>query len=324
MSTGRRNVKTIWLILAVAGVVWASPDCSWAAQNEDVVHTGVAARVNGESVAQADVQRLLANPFERRQLLRELGVEDPDGKELECGALRRLINRRLILQEAARRNLTITPQDLDKAISSLRRRFEDLQGLGVWMKEQGLDDTSLSATIRVEMLAARVRAALVEGVRVTDDQAHQYYGRHKDDLKTEEVRLQIIVVKDEATATGILAALRKGDDFGALARARSIGRRAAQGGDTGWVDADSLGPPLRDAIGAMQPRQARGPLQKGDEFLIVRLDGRRPGRARSFAEARADIERRLLPGTQQEALQAWLAEQAKTSTIEVFSEGERF
>jgi hypothetical protein len=58
-------VKSIGVILAVVGVVWASPDCAWAAQNEGVTQTGVAARVNGESVAQADVQRLLANQESR-------------------------------------------------------------------------------------------------------------------------------------------------------------------------------------------------------------------------------------------------------------------
>jgi hypothetical protein len=64
-----------------------------------------------------------------------------------------------------------------------------------------------------------------------------------------------------------------------------------------------------------------GPLQKGaDEFLIVGLEGRRPVRAKSLGEARPEIERRLLPAKQQEAVQAWLTEQEKTSKIEVYIE----
>jgi parvulin-like peptidyl-prolyl isomerase len=319
-----RALKHVCLVLAVAGSFCLSHDGAWAAQNEasSKGDVSVAARVNGEPVTRGELQRLLADPLERSRLLQELGLREPDSKELHRVALQKLINRRLILQEAARRNFTVTEQELDKAITSLRRRFEDLKRFGAWMKEQGLDDQSLFEIIRAEMMAARVRAALVEGVAVTDEQVQQYYDAHKDDLKTEEVRLQLIVVEDRATAEEILTALQKGDAFAALARKRSIGRRAAQGGDTGWVDAETLWPPLRHAVGTMKARQAGGPIQRGAEFLVVRLDERRPGRTKSLTEARPEIERRLLPVRHQEAVQAWLAEQEKKSTIEVFPQAE--
>lgn len=278
------------------------------------------ARVNGEPVTRAELRRLLATPAERSRLLQESGVQDPDGQELERLALRTLIDRRLILQEAARRKFAVTEQDLDNAVTSLRRRFADLRSFGAWMKEEGLDDQSLFTTLRNEILAARVGAALAEGVRVTEEQVQQYYEAHQEDLRTDEVRLQIIVTKDATAAQGILAALKDGDAFGDLARKRSIGRRAAQGGDTGWVDAATLWPPLRDAVAAMKVRQAGGPLQRGAEFLIVRLDGRRPGRTRTLAEARSDIERRLLPALQRQAVQEWLAQQEQRSQIEVLVE----
>lgn len=324
MTNKKRPVdalKNVCLVLASAGVLCGFPDETRAAQHHDSARAdaAVAARVNGEPVSRAEVRRLLANPAERRQLLRELGGEDPDSKALDRAALRRLINRRLILQEARRRNFTVTEEEVDKTVTALRRRFDDLPSLGAWMKEQGLDEASLFETIRAEMLAVLVRRALVEGVRISDEQALQYYNIHKDDFKTDEVRLQIIVVKDNAAAEEIVAALKKGRDFGALAQEQSAGRRAAQGGDTDWIDTETLGPPLRDAVAAMTPRQARGPLQRGDEFLIVRLHERRPGRTKSLTQARPDIERRLLPAKHQEALEAWLTEQEQKAKIEVFT-----
>jgi peptidyl-prolyl cis-trans isomerase SurA len=313
-------LETMCPVLALAVLFCAFPDTTRAAQHGESAKVDgvVAARVNGEPVTRAEVQRLLANDAERRRLLQEIGDEDPDSKELDRVALRKLINRRLILQEANRRNFIVTEQDVDKAVTALRRRFDDLPSLGVWMKEQGLEDKSIFESLRVEMLATRVRTALVESVRLTGEQAQQYYEAHKNDLKTNEVRLQVIVVKDEAAAKDILAALQKGADFGALALARSVGVRAKRGGDTGWINAETLGPPLRDAVRTMTVRQARGPLQKGTEWLIVRLGGRRAGRTKTLAEARPEIERRLLPAKQQEALQAWLTEQEKKSKIEVF------
>ncbi len=282
------------------------------------VRAGIVARVNGEPVTRAQLERLLANPREHYLLVQELGVQDPDPKELDRLAVRKLIHRRLILHEGARRNLIVTDKDLDQALTSLRRRFTDLKSFGMWMKQEGLDDQSLFESTRAEMLAARVRAALVEGVRVSEEQAKEYYQAHKDDLKTEEAWLQIIVVKDAAAAAEIQAALRKGDDFGRLARQRSVGLRGARGGDAGWVDVETLWPPMRQAVSALKPGEAIGPLQRGEEFLIVRLEERRPGRTKTLAEARPEIERRVLSETQEEVVRAWLTEQEKTSRIEVF------
>jgi hypothetical protein len=70
----------------------------------------------------------------------------------------------------------------------------------------------------------------------------------------------------------------------------------------------------------LKPGEVGGPFEKGPaEFLIVGLQDRRPLRAKSMAEARPEIERRLLSAKQQEAVQAWLAEQEKKSKIEVFT-----
>jgi parvulin-like peptidyl-prolyl isomerase len=309
--------RSIWLVLAAAGSTWGIPEHASAAPVEPsrVAEAAVVARVNGEPVTEAELKRLLSAPAERQRLVKELGVEDPEDAALERLAMSELVHRRLILQEARRRGFTASERELDKEIASLRSRFGDLGSMGVWMKEQGLDDHSLFDAIRDELLAARVRGALVEKVRLGEEQVQQYRAEHEEDLKTEEVWLQIIAVKERATAERILAALRKGEDFGALARQHSVGLRARQHGDMGWVDANTLGPPLREAVRALQTGEARGPLVRGDVLLIVRLEARRSA-AMSPVAARFEIERRLLPAAQRQAVQSWLSEQEAKADIE--------
>ena len=186
------------------------------------------------------------------------------------------------------------------------------------MHERSLNDQSLFEAVRAEMLTVRVRAALVEEVRVTGEQVEEYYEVHKKELKTAgEVRLRIIAVRDKASAEKILAELKKGGNFTALARKRSVGMRAAQGGDTGWVKPHSLPPPLRNAVDALKAGEVVGPLQKDAEFLIVGLAGRRGAQTKSLTEARPEIEKRLLAGKQQETIRAWLTELEKNSKIEL-------
>ncbi len=314
-------MKNIPWALAVAGSLWASPDSARAGQTVSSTEADVAvvARVNGEPVTRAEFQRMLGNPLTRSQLQQELGVKDPDPKELERRALRKVIHNRLMLQEAARRKIAVTDADLAKAIAALRRRFEDLESFSRWMKEQSLDDRLLFEAIRGDMLAGRVWASLAEGVRISEKEAQQYYASHKQDLVTgEEVRLRIIAVKDKAAAEEILASLRKGASFGRLARQRSEGLRATQGGDTGWVDSRTLPEPLQKAVPLLKPGDVGGPLEKeSGEFLLVGLEGRRPIRVKNLAEARPEIERRLLPARRQAAVTTWLTEQEKKSKIEI-------
>jgi parvulin-like peptidyl-prolyl isomerase len=327
----------IFITLAIAASLFTSNDCAWAAQKgssvkpqsgvkQDAPDNGVkqekpelVARVNGESVTRAQFDRMVANPLTLNQAQRELGVEDPDRKELERLALRKLAHLRLLVQEAGRRKITVTQKELDEAITALRRRFNDLKDFGVWVKQQGLNDPELFETVRTDMLAERVTTALVEGVRVTEEQTQQYFEAHQDDLIIgAEVRLRIIAVS-KAEAQEIVAAVQKGVPFDRLARQRSMGRLAAKGGDTGWVDFQALPSPLREAAVDLKPGEVSGPLQKGvDEFLIVGLQDRRPVRAKNLAEARREIERRLLPVKQREAIEAWLTEQEKKSKIESF------
>jgi len=294
----------------------ADPKASLQAKG---AQTDTVARVNGEPVTRAELQGVLADPMTRSRFQQELGVEEPKSQELDRLALRLLIKRRLMLQEAGRRNLTVTEQELDDAVTALRGRFKDLRSFGAWTQEQGLNDNSLFDTLRAEMLAARVVAALVREVRVTGEQVEEYYEAHKKELKTDgEVRLRIIAVKERTAAEGILAELRQGANFAALARKWSLGMRAAQGGDTGWVKPQALAPQLRKSVAALKAGEAGGPLQAGAEFLIVGLVGRRAAEIKSLAEARPEIEKRLVSKKQQETIQAWLTEQEQKSKIEVF------
>ena len=277
------------------------------------------AQVNGAPVARAELRGLMGDAEARVQLEQARAAEAPESALLDDFAIRKLIHRQLFLQEAARRNLTVGEAELDQAISALRQHFPDLASFGAWMREQGLDDRSLIDSLRDDILSVRAMGALLEGVEVTAQQVQDYYAHHRDAVVTgEEVRLRLIVVASGAAARGILADLRQGANFSSLARARSLGQRAAQGGDTGWVNSRSLPAPLREAVAGLKPGEASHPLQKAaDEFLIVGLEGRRPLRAGNLDEARAVIERRLLADMQKQTLDHWLAERQIRSRIEL-------
>lgn len=280
----------------------------------------VLAKVNGEPITREEMRRLLADPLALGQVQAELDSQNSATEELRRVALKMLIQRRLILDEAGRRNIAVSDKEVDDAVMTLRGRFEDLPSFGAWMQLQGVNEETLFDVLRDELLAARMREALLKDVQLTDQQVQDYYDAHKEDLAVgEEVRLQIIAVSSRAEAEEIVKALQGGASFARLAQERSQGKRAAQGGDTGWVDATTLTPSLKAVVGTLKPGDAGGPFQSGaEEYLIVGLQGRRPILAKDRSEARPEIERRLLRERQQEAIDAWMAEQEEKATIELF------
>jgi parvulin-like peptidyl-prolyl isomerase len=301
------------IVLVVSAAVACGPSRAWSAEPE------VVARVNGEPVTRAEVQRLLADPQTRRQLEQELGVPEPERSAVEHLAVQRLITYRLILQEASRRGITVTQQDLSRATAALRRRFKDLQKFGAWLQAQGLDDKALQETIRAQILTNRVRAALVQGVDLTAEQVQGYYEAYKEELKTdEEFRLRIVAVQEKAVAEEIVAAVQRGEDFDRLVRERSLEDRVTPGADMSWVSAQTLPPALREAVSTLKAGETGGPVPSGTEFLLVRVEERRPAHQMSLAEAQPQIKRRLLAEKQRKAVQAWLAEQEKQAKIEMF------
>lgn len=304
---------SIVIVLAVSAAVVFGPRRDGSEDPE------IVARVNGEAVTRGELHRAEADLLALGGLQGK-GDKAPDDEELERLAVRQLIQRHLMLQEAARQNLSVSEDEFDEALIELRGRFPDLQSLGEWMQERGLDDRSLMETIRGDLLVRRVTAALVEGVRVTEEQVRAYYEAHKEDLIIgEEVRLGIIAVDSMEAGDAILTALSDGVNFRQLARKYSLGLRAAEDGDMGWVDPLTLPPPLQQAVGRLKKGEAYGPLEKNaDEFLVVALADRRVVQAKSLDEARTEIERRLLPATQQQAVGRWLTEQEEASKIEVF------
>lgn len=313
MRVSVRTLASASLLLVLAGAFLASQS-GWAGAGAAAPGAEIVARVNGEPASRDELRRA------RRQL--ELaGPPAADDADLDRSALRAVIQRRLLLQEAARRGLVVEERELAQAVSAVRRRFDDLATFGAWLKERGLDETSVFEHARAELLVARVEAALAGNVPVTDEQVRAYHDARGQELRTAgDVRLRIIAVGDEAAASEVLAALQRGERFGALARKASLGRRASRGGDTGWLDPRRIPSPLREAVEVLEPGQAGGPLRRGDEFLVVAVAGRRPERTASLAEARPEIERRLRGARRQELVRAWLDAQQKRSSIEVYAQ----
>src|SRR5256885_13784492 len=88
---------------------------------------------------------------------------------------------------------------------------------------------------------------------------------------THEVALRIIVAGDESAAREVLERLAKGEDFGTLAKEKSIDPTGQAGGYTGLVDASSLRAELREALQGLAPGQLSNIVHIPEGYAILEI-----------------------------------------------------
>ncbi|RQV87304.1 peptidyl-prolyl cis-trans isomerase [Burkholderia anthina] len=138
---------------------------------------------------------------------------------------------------------------------------------------------------------------------VTDADVKARYDAVVATLGENEYKPSVIAVNDADTARQILARLKKGEDFGSLARQFSKGPAAAQGGALNWISfktpieaghTQNWPQPLAEALVKLpQGGMTREPVQVGDAYWIVRADDKRPTQVPPFDQAKDTLRQQL-------------------------------
>lgn len=138
---------------------------------------------------------------------------------------------------------------------------------------------------------------------VTDTQVKARYDEIVASLGKEEYKPRIIAVADDTTATTVLAQLKSGATFDALARQYSVAPSKAAGGELPWVSfrmpvaqGQTQGLPLPVAqaliqlpVGGVTPSA----IPAGESRVIVKLDAKRPTQVPGFDQAKDTIRQQL-------------------------------
>lgn len=138
---------------------------------------------------------------------------------------------------------------------------------------------------------------------VSDADVQKAYDKEKSRFVEPERReashILIPFGKDPAAALKqadqVLALAKSGQNFAALAKKYSQDPGSAQnGGSLGWMDRSGFVAPFADALfGIKSVGDIVGPVKTQYGYHIIRLDGIQPGRTKTLAEARPELEAQL-------------------------------
>lgn len=278
-------------LLAIAGFV-ISPTVAQAQEGEPVVVDEVIAQVNDGVVTLSQLKREMK---ERVDTLKQNGMtEQQANSEVanhKAELIATLINEQLLLQKGKELDLT---EKVEAEVN--KRMLEAAKESGITsmdkmceaMRAQGLSCEDVRRTIRTEIMKqavfeSEVDAKLFYGLSL--DELHRYFDAHRDKfLKPETVELSEIFLslagKQEpdvkTRANQLVAQLRGGGDFGALAAAYSE-RGAQNKGKVGLFQLRDLRPDIAAAIKNVKAGGVSDPLRTDEGYQILRVDARTAG-----------------------------------------------
>jgi peptidyl-prolyl cis-trans isomerase SurA len=277
------------LVLLALSVQWGQAqelDAIVAVVNDDVVLESEVARETNLVIPQLEQQ----------------GTAVPPPEQLRKQVVERLILKKLQQQRAKQLGIEVEDATLMEAVTNIAARNNlSVDELKATLEAGGIRFQDFQEDTRMQILLSRLQTQEVaRGVQVTDQEVDRFLETNASQLiPREQVRLQHILValpesptpaqvaQAEKKAKGLLAKIRGGADFAAVAAASSDGRTALQGGDLGWFEMAAVPTLMTDLARTMAPGEVTEPLRSPSGFNIIKLTDIKGGGPQSVTQIHA-------------------------------------
>lgn len=197
----------------------------------------------------------------------------------------------------------------------LVQSLAEIKMLSLEAKKQGIDrspDVKRKIDFMGEQMLARELAEnTVDKITISDEEISGYYHDNKEQFSTgPRVKLRHILMDSESEAQAVLARLKKGEDFSALAREKSRCPSSQQGGDLGWATKGMMVPEFENAAFALKKGQMSEVVKSSYGYHVIMCDDVEAARQLDLEEVRDTIKQQLKSEKSEETVSA-LIEQAK-------------
>lgn len=166
-----------------------------------------------------------------------------------------------------------------------------------------------------------IQREILDKVDVNDEEVSEYYEQNKGSFtEKEQIHLYNISTANEEEAQVILEQLKAGGDFSEIAKEKSTGSSAAQGGDLGYLTKGTVIPEVEEKIFALEIEELSEVVKTDFGFNIFKITEKKPEIVKALEEVKEEIIQTLLPTKQKEAFDNLLEELKGKVEIEINEE----
>lgn len=231
--------------------------------------------------------------------------------------LDQLIDRRLFMAEATRLKLSVEAQGLQEAIGQVQGDYsqEDFQQI---LKSRRVSFSEWKEKLREDLLVRKLISQRVDSqISVTEKEITDYYKDHRKQFQQKErVRLRQIVVATQEEAHQIRQLLIRGQDFGEIAKARSLSPDKVQGGDLGFFAKGEM-PEEFDVVFTLGAGKTSPIVKSAYGYHLLKVEGHQTGKALTLTEATERIRTLLAEDKREGKFLEWVAGLRQTAKIRI-------
>lgn len=248
---------------------------------------GLAAKVNGVGISNEQLERSYQE-YLRENNVNVAAVRYPARiKAMKRETLDLLINQELLWQEAQKKGTIATPEQVSGAMDDVQAQFGSEAAFRKKLIIEGYTLERYREHLKRLVSAKNCLHSLTGISEVNDAAVHAFYTENPDKFRVPEAaRVRHILIKIAADADddsqraarrqieSILAELRAGGDFAALARQYSQDASAAAGGDLGLFPRGQMVESFDEAVFDLQPGEISGVVKTGSGLHIIKVEER--------------------------------------------------
>lgn len=314
----------LWVLLSVAV---AGPAFSEETQPKD----DRVAIVNGFNISREVFNREM-DRVQRQIIASGKRLSLSEMPALQEQVLNGLINRELLYQECRKRGVQISDEEVSAQIQQFKSRYPDEKSFKEAMEKNRIDEETLTTDIRKGMIVGKfIDQEFGKKSKVPDEEAKAYYDKNPDLFtQPEQVRASHILVKvEQGAGEEVKAAARKkieeaqnrvkkGEDFGTLAKELSDCPSGKNGGDLNYFRRGQMVKPFEDAAFALKQGEVSGIVETRFGYHIIKVTDKKKHSLIPFEDVKAKLIQVLTRQKLQREVHEFIERIKETSKIEKF------
>lgn len=207
---------------------------------KDAREEGLVAKVNDEGITEEEYNMDL-------QIEKDLYKMESGGKELteedlenlKEKILTKLIIEKLIAQDASSKDIVVSKEEVKEELKGLSTPLGGEEKLDAFLQTNNIPKEYFTEQIKKGLLLIKHKDNFIKESDIDKKDAEKYYNENKDELVV--IKARHILVDDEKKGKELLEKLKKGEDFGSLAKAESKDSVSAiKGGELGYFKKGSM------------------------------------------------------------------------------------
>ena len=236
------------------------------------------------------------------------------------GYLEQLANEVVLLNEAAKRGISVSAEEVDDQVGQMRESAGSEEAFMQMLERAGFaDEARLRQALHDTMTVQKMLGTLGEEIDVSDGAIERWYEDHLSELEQPaEVCALHILVNEKAQAEDLARQLQEEDaDFGILAEEHSLDTiSASRGGDLGCFAEGVMVPTFEEAAFSLNKGETSEPVETQFGYHLIQIYDSHEADVLPLEAVHDRIRQRV----QEEELNNLVASLRDGSGIEVFPE----